>query len=568
MSSWLYETIGLHFIRPWAWLLLIPLIILFFWQVTHRSYHSNWSDLIDQHLLQWILPNSENRTRKRISHSLLLAFWLLLVFALSGPSWQKIPQPIYSNNDANVIVLDLSSSMDANDIEPTRLARSKFKLYDLLEKIAEGNTALIVYAGDAFILSPLTSDERTIENLIRPLQTELMPIKGSQPQLGIAKAIELLQNAEQVNGNIIWVTDGAEAHQLDDIESLLDKHQYRLKILATGTEQGAPITMAAGRFLKDSQGNIVVPKLNYAELAQFSDQVGATLTAISADSHDIEVLSQSNLSPLEGRYQKEDIFADSWHDSGYWLLILLIPIVLYSFRNKNILAVLLVSCFVTMTPYQSAEAQVTDKLFLNKDQQGQKHYKNGDLESAEKNFQDPNWKAMAAYKNGNYQAAAGYLSQATNADELYNLGNALAMAGQYQEAINAYQAAIDLQADHADAIYNKKVIEDLLEQEQQDSQSEQEQQEQQQQQEQEQQEQQEQEQQQQEQESQQQESEQQEQEKQTQEQQLKEMSEQEKQQELEQWLKKISDDPGRLIRNKMKLEYNRRGYRSQPSKTW
>ncbi len=568
MSNWIYEVLGVHFIRPWAWLLLIPVAALFFWQVSHKNYQSNWSNLIDQHLLKWILPNSENNTRKKISNSLLLSFWLLLVLALTGPSWQQLPQPIYSNNDANVIVLDLSSSMDAHDIEPNRLSRAKFKLYDLLERIAEGNTALIVYAGDAFILSPLTSDEKTIENLIRPLQTELMPIKGSQPQLGINKAIELLQNAEQVRGNIIWVTDGAEPHQLNEIESQLNNHQYHLKILAAGTEQGAPIKMAAGRFLKDSQGNIVVPKLNYAELAQFSDKVGASLTAISADGSDIEILSQTILNPLESNFQKEDIFADSWNDSGYWLVIVLIPIVLYSFKNKNILALLLVTCFASIAPFQAVEASVSDKLFLNKDQQGQKHYKNGDLQSAEKHFRDQNWKAIAAYRNGNYDAASSYLSQAESADEHYNLGNSLAMAGQYQAAINAYQEAIDINAAHQDAIYNKKVIEELLEQEQQESQSEQEQQEQQQQQEQEQQEQQEQDQQQQEQESQQQDSEQQEQEKKTQEQQMKEMSEQEKQQELEQWLKKISDDPGRLIRNKMKLEYNRRGYRSQPSKTW
>lgn len=568
MADWVLTNFGLHFIRPWAWLLLIPVILLFIWQTSSKNYHSNWSNLVDQHLLQWILPNSENKQRKTFRNLLLLLFWLLSVVALSGPSWERLPQPIYSTTDANVIVLDLSSSMDAKDLSPSRLGLAKFKLYDLLEKINEGNTALIVYAGDAFILSPLTSDERTIENLIRPLQTELMPIKGSQPQTGIAKAIELLTNANQTNGNIIWVTDGAENHQLDTIEDLLSNHNFKLKILAAGTDEGAPIQMSNGRFLKDSSGNIVVPKLNYSQLVEFADKEKATLTAITSDNQDIDLLTQKTLNQLDENYQKEDMFADSWHDSGYWLILVLIPIMLYSFRNKNILAAFLISFFVYSAPYNSAQAKVTDKIFLNKNQQGSKHYRNGNMQDAENTFIDKNWKAISAYKNGNYSGAANYLAEAETADELYNLGNSLAMEGKYQQAIDSYTKAIDLKANHDDAIFNKKVIEDLLEQQQQENSSDQEQQEQQQQQEQDQEEQQEQSEQEQEQESEQQQSDEQEEQKKTQEQQLQKMSEQEKEQELEQWLKQISDDPGRLIRNKMKLEYNRRGYRSQPSKTW
>ncbi len=568
MTDWLFNTFGIYFIRPWAWLLLIPVVLLFIWQTSKKNYQSSWSNLIDDHLLQWILPNTDDKQKKPLRNFLLLAFWLLVVTALSGPSWNKLPQPIYSSNDANVLVLDLSSSMDAQDIAPSRLARAKFKLYDLLQQVAEGNSALIVYAGDAFILSPLTSDEKTIENLIRPLETELMPIKGSQPQRGIEKAIELLENANQVTGNIIWVTDGAETSQLETISNLISNTNFQLKILAAGTDEGAPIKMPGGRFLKDSSGNIVVPKLNYSQLAEFANSNTAILTAITADNTDISILSANNLSPLDNNYQKEDIFADNWHDSGYWLILLMLPIVIYSFKNKNVLAVLLLSVAL-YSPYQSTQASVTDKLFLNKDQQALKQYKQGEFSEAESKFKDQHWKAIAAYKNGDYAAASNYLSQAQSADELYNLGNALALAGDYQTAIDSYQKAIDLDNEHQDAIFNKKVIEDLLQQQEQENPSEQEQ-EQEQQQEQNEQEQQEQQDQQnqQQQDSQQQNEEQEEQQEKSPEQQLKELSEQEKQQELEQWLKKISDDPGRLIRNKMKLEYNRRGYRSQPSKTW
>ncbi len=567
MAELLSNITDIHFIRPWAWLLLIPAFLIFIWQTKSNNYQSNWANLIDQHLLQWILPNSENSLRRTLGNNILFLFWILIVAAISGPSWQRLPQPIYSTTDSNIIVLDLSSSMDANDVTPSRLTRAKYKLYDLLEKQSEGNTALIVYAGDAFILSPLTSDQRTIENLIRPLETNLMPILGSQPQLGVKKAIELLRNANQNTGNIIWVTDGAEPDQLDSIAVAIDGSQFALKILAVGTEQGAPIKKASGNFLKDSQGNIVIPKLNYAQLAQFADNNNATLTPTTPDNKDIELIIQSRSNPLNSEYQKEDIFADSWHDSGYWLILLLIPLMLYAFKHKNIVALFIVS-FVSLTsPFSTLEASVTDKLFLNKNQQGQKHYNQGNLEQAENTFKNNHWKAIAAYKNGNYSAASGYLSNAQTDQELYNLANSLALAGEYQAAIESYEKAIELNPQHEDAIYNKNIIEDLLDQQQEDqNESDQEEQNKEQQESQEQQEQQESAQEQEE--SDQSPSDKEQQEQKSQEQQLKELSEQEKQQELEQWLKKISDDPGRLLRNKMKLEYNRRGYRSQPSKTW
>ncbi|WP_251359245.1 VWA domain-containing protein [Kangiella sp. TOML190] len=569
MFEWINSITQVHFIRPWAWLLLLPAILLFIWQQQSSSRQTNWANLIDEHLLAWIMPHTENKSFNKLRNSLLFIFWLLAVMAISGPSWQKLPQPIYSSEQANVIVLDLSTSMDADDIKPTRLQRAKFKLTDLLDKTQEGNSALVVYAGDAFTLSPLTSDEKTIENLIGPLATDLMPIKGSQPQKGIQKAIELLNNAEQVSGNIFWITDGAEANQLATIAEDLAATNFQLKILAVGTEEGAPIRMAGGRFLKDRSGNIVVPKLNYAQLAQFANQHAVSLTALSSDNQDIEVLTRSYRNPLDKDFQKEDIFADRWHDSGYWLVLLLLPIALFSFKHKNIVASLLVSAVLFITPNSGVSASVADKLFLNKDQQAKKHFNSGEYDKAKQTFENSDWKAISAYREGDYATAISSYNHAETANQHYNMGNALALNEQYQEAIDAYNTALELDKNHADAKYNKKIIEDLLEQQQeQQNQNEQDQQDQEKQQEQQDKQNQQEQNQDSEQEQQQQEQQQEQQDKKTEQEKQQEMSEEEKDQALEQLLKRISDDPGRLIRNKMKLEYNRRGYRSQPSKTW
>lgn len=349
--------------------------------------------------------------------------WILLVIALSGPSWKKLPQPVFSNLASRVIVLDLSSSMDAQDVKPSRLARAKFKLTDILKAIKDGQTGFVVYAGDGFILSPLTSDTDTIDNMVEVLSTNLMPLVGSKPDKGIEKAIELLDNGAAGEGDIIWITDGGDEKELSQIKSLLSKTSYDLNILAIGTAEGAPIPMSNGSgFVKDNKGNIVIPKLNYNELANFADDIGATLTPMTAGNQDIELLLQRPQLTVDERLEKQDIMADSWEDAGFWLLFLALPILLLGFKHRSMFAIVLVISFGSFTSTQ-AQANPLESLFLNKDQQAKKLLNEQQYEEAYKRFEDPEWKAVAAYRNGDYQAAENNFNngqQLSPADKLYN----------------------------------------------------------------------------------------------------------------------------------------------------
>lgn len=584
MSEFLNNIHQLHFIRPWAWLLLLPAIGLFLLNFKNRHGQSGWNQLIDQHLLKWLLPNSENPTAKKWLNLSLFTFWLLAIAALSGPSWQQLPQPTFSSNNARIVVLDLSLSMDATDLKPSRLHRAKFKLTDLLEQIKDGQTGFVAYAGDAFTLSPLTTDSETISNLLEPLNSSLMPIKGSQPQLGIDKAIELLVNAGQKRGEIIWFTDGADPSQLKKIEQALSKHKYQLKILTLGTTTGAPIKQAGSGFLKDKEGNIVIPRLNYAELASFAERVNATITPLASDNSDIELLLEANLSLLDNEFIEQDLFTDSWQDSGFWLIILLLPIALYGFKNPNIMAALLLVCLTSIASTPTAKADILDELFLNENQKGKKQLKNKEYDKAYNHFQDPSWKSVAAYKNEDYQSAVDILSAPKTAVDYYNKANALTRAGEYDEALKSYEEAIELDPDFEDAKANHQIAQKLKEQqeqqsedgeqsdeeqegEQQDNQSESENQE----------SQDSEQQSDSEQEAESKEEQQQPEEQNKQQQEQKELTpeemqaqyqEQEKDQELEQWLKRISDDPGRLLREKMQREYRRRGHKQHTDKKW
>ena len=577
-----------HFIRPWALLLIIPAAILYWFYRKQSHAQEGWAAIIDPHLLSWIMPRSDNAKGLKHLPMMLLIFWIVASIALAGPTWKKTPQPVFSSKATQVILLDLSLSMDADDIKPSRLERAKFKIKDYLKLHHEGLTGLVVYAGDGFILSPLTTDKDTIENLLGAVSTKIMPLLGSRPEAGFEHAIDLLDNTGLAQGKILWFTDGADKESLDQVTDLLDGTPYQLNILALGTEDGAPIKLSDEEgFLKDRNGNIVIPQLDYALMTSFAEEVGAVLTPVTVDNEDVQLMAQAS-SIHTADSAKDNTFADDWFDLGYWLIILLLPIVLLSFKHRSLLGCLCIMMFAGLTtPSVQANEASTDseigtvqKLFLNKDQQGKKLLDQGNSTEAYNQFQDPRWKATAAYRMGSYKAAQSLLDKipddALSAEDYYNQGNALALDGQYEPAIAAYEKALTMRPSHEDAQYNKDIIEQLKqEQEQQKQQDQNQEGESENQQDQEQQSQQES-QQDSQQDSSDEQSESQEQQQQEQQQQPEptpeqleeQFKEEEKDQEMEQWLKRLSDDPGGLLRRKMYREYQRRGHKQHVEENW
>lgn len=579
MFDFLSDINQLHFIRPWAWLLLIPVIVLWWLYRTRGQQASGWAKLIDQHLLSWLMPKSQLGHSIKWQKNLLLAFWILATIALSGPSWKQLPQPVFSNLAARVIVLDLSASMDAQDVKPSRLARAKFKLSDILKAIDDGQTGLVVYAGDGFALSPLTTDTDTIDNMVGVLATNLMPLVGTLPSKGIEKAIELLDNGAAGAGDIIWITDGASSRELSKIKELIGNTAYNLNILAIGTADGAPIPMPnSSGFMKDNNGNIVIPKLNYDELASFADETDATLSPMTAGNDDIELLLKQEQLSIDEKLEKQDIMADSWQDAGFWILFLALPILLLGFKHRSMFAIIFVMS-IGLVSSPKLQANPLEKMFLNKNQQAKKLLNEEQFEEAYETFEDPQWKAIAAYRNGEYKTAKNYFEdgeQLKPADQIYNRANAQALTGDLEAALESYNQALALDASHNDAQYNKKIVEDLLKQQKKQQQEQSQQQKDSSESEQKQNEQQ-QESEQQDESSQSDDSSDQQQESNAQQQQKPELTEEElqqqfkeeeKDQELEQWLKRLPDDPGGLLRRKMYQEYRKRGHQQHVDETW
>ncbi len=134
-----------------------------------------------------------------------MSIWVLSIIALAGPAWQQIPSPVQEREDAMVIVQDLSLSMYSTDLNPSRLIRAQRKLIDTLNsRKEEGQTALVVYAGSAHTVTPLTDDIATISNMISALDPNIMPLLGSKPEEGIRLAVELLENAQLNEAKLCW----------------------------------------------------------------------------------------------------------------------------------------------------------------------------------------------------------------------------------------------------------------------------------------------------------------------------------------------------------------------------
>ncbi len=556
MSPWLGD---FHFLRP-AWLALIPVCLAVVWLLRRpRGNLSQWRRWCDPPLLAYLTFGDGGRHR-RWPLVLLSLCWLLAILSLAGPVWEQRPQPLYRSEAARVIVFDLSRSMLATDLKPNRLTQARFKLADLLDATAEGQVALVAYAGEAFVVSPLTQDARTIKAMLGALEPSVMPVQGSDLGEALQLALVLLQRVAAVAGDVILFTDSPGVGAAEAV-ARLRAAGHRLSVIGIGTPEGAPIPDARGGFVKAADGSIAVPRLDEPALAALAAQGGGSYFRLRADARDVRLLTEAR--PAVDRSTGEALSQESlqWYERGPWLVVLLLPLAAAAFRRGWLGCVALLA----LMPPESQALPSWDDLWRTPDQQAAAALEAGDPATAAQRARDPMLRGEALYRQGDYAAAQQAFARSQGADSHYNRGNALARQQRYQQAIEAYDEALSLEPDMEDAAYNKKLIEDLLKQQQQQEQqrqqpqdgdgTEQEQSESQ------------------ESESSESESEQQQaQEGAPEDQQQEQQQERQKpapaeaeeldaeqRQALEQWLRRIPDDPGGLLRRKFLLEYQRRG---------
>lgn len=452
-----------HFLRP-LWLLAIPLVWWLVFRLLGKWWSTaNWEKIVEPHLLQFLATTPATQKTSLLPWIMCFTGTLLLL-ALAGPVREKVPQPLLQKSQARVLVLDLSFSMLATDIKPTRIDRARFKLEDLLKRFVEGDTALIAYAGEAFVISPLTHDPATIAALLPGLRPNIMPVPGSRAEHAFSLAANLLSRSKSGSGHIIWITDGIEGQDFAALENTVGRN--RLSILAVGTESGSPVALSEGGFLKDKNGAIVIPKLNSQPLEKLAGIKQGSFTVLSIDDRDVEGIIEAETTATDFIEDEQLRSSDKWNEEGPWLLLLALPLAASLFRRGLLFSWSLLVLFGISSLPNSAQAFGWDDLWLRTDQQAEKLFQEGAEKDAAQLFENPEWKGTAAYRTGDYEKAIKEFSRKDGPLANFNRGNSLAFAGRLEEALAAYEKVLAENPKHEDAQFNHDLIEKILQEQQ------------------------------------------------------------------------------------------------------
>ncbi|HCH1686097.1 TPA: VWA domain-containing protein, partial [Vibrio parahaemolyticus] len=443
------------FLNPY-WLLgliTIPFVLLI-----NQKFRAKKSALIAPHLAKMLGKTIQSKPYFTIWG---LA-WAIACVALAGPSWQSNTRPSFELSQNRMLVLDMSRSMYASDIKPNRLTQTRYKALDLLPKWKEGATGLIAYAGDAYSLSPLTTDASTLAGIIENLSPELMPFQGSNLPAAIELALSQFSQAGANQGDIVVLADDLDDSELARSLNLVKGKNIRVSVLAIGTANGAPIALPDGSLLKTTQGSTVVAKTHLKNLQTLANKTGGMFVPIQHNNRDVDSIAAytNNTGNNLAAKQNQEVKTDSRLNGGFWLLPLLLLPTVFLFRRGVIWVFFAALLPMTWTPGAQANP------FLNADQQAANLYKQGEYEQAKNLFTDPSWQGAASYQTGDYEAAIKAFSNDPSQTGRYNLANALAQNGQLEEADKQYKKLLKENPDFEAAKKNLSVVEEKLKQQQ------------------------------------------------------------------------------------------------------
>lgn len=451
------------------WLLIIPAaFVLILWLQKRSADAQDWSEVCDPEILPLLKQQGAQKLKRNWLPWSLFAAVILLAVAATQPVWQKQPQPVFKQSDALVLALDLSASMNATDLKPSRLQRANFKIKDLLKKLPDTEIALIVYAGDAFAVTPLTEDSDTILAALPAMTPDIMPVQGSRADRALVLADQMLAQANIQGGNILLVSDEVSPAQVAADASRIRNQGRKISILAVGTAEGGPVPTEYG-FLRDQQGNEVIASMNIGLMTEAAGLGGGQAQLIRVDDLDIDYLI-AGLKSGENAAVNADKDIERWVAEGPWFILLALPFLLPLFRRGLFNLTLPIVVIASAGVSQPAHADWWQGLWKTQNQQAAEIYQQGDKSAAAELFTDPRWKQLSHYENGDYQQALDSLPEPQTVNDFYNHANSLAKLGQLEKALEAYDKALAERPDFDDALHNRKLVEELLKQQEQQQQ--------------------------------------------------------------------------------------------------
>lgn len=329
---------GFQFARPeWLFALLglIPVLAWLVFSVVRpgkRPIHR----YADKHLLPHLTGVREldvNERWTRFSRWSLL--WVLLVLALAGPRWGFTDIEAFSPVNELVILMDISRSMNVADVAPSRLARARQEVQDLVQLNRSLRIGLIAFASVPLVISPITEDRQSLLNALPAVTTDLANLKGSRLEAALERAKQLLGGGES-GRSILLISDGDfDAPGLTDKIGALSNQGITLQVLGIGTRGGGPIPTRSGQsdLMRDRGGQIIESSLNEPLLQRLAKAGGGRYLLADFrddDSRAILELAGSNAGRPTPTQEKTRI----WNEPFYWLLLPMMLLLLPRFRRR------------------------------------------------------------------------------------------------------------------------------------------------------------------------------------------------------------------------------------------
>jgi Ca-activated chloride channel homolog len=312
----------LHFLHP-AWLLALPpLWLLTAWLARSNSNDGNWSRIVDSDLLPLLRVSEGLRTRS-IWPMLVGSVWTLAVVALAGPAWNRVKSPAFRAPASWVLVLDLSPSMSATDVSPSRIARARYAAADILAAAHDAHVGLVVFAGEAHTVAPLTSDVATAQVLLKPLAPGLMPESGDRLAPALEESERLLSAGGYTrHGQVVVLSDGIT----DPVEALRVAQELReqgstVDIVGVGTTTGAPEPDGKGDFVRTVSGQPQITRLKAEELERIAAAGGGEFVRATGVSRLVSALEAQQSRNLDAdKSESPQTRLATWQNEGVWLL--------------------------------------------------------------------------------------------------------------------------------------------------------------------------------------------------------------------------------------------------------
>lgn len=450
-----------HFLRPW-WLLGVVFAVGLLLVATRQNdIRARWKGMIAPHLLDHLLISGSEASRFQPYH-LAVVLAIIGSIAVAGPTWEREKPPFVADTAPLVIAVDLSPTMDAIDITPSRLGRAKLKIHDIIALRKGARTALVAYSGSAHLVLPLTEDASLVATYADALETRIMPVAGRSIGTAVDFADNLL-SAEEASGTILLMTDAVDSGAITALNR--GDRPNGVIVLGIGTPEGGPVKAPDGSFVSDSSGARLFPKLDVDAFNRLKSQTDADVATVSTDDRDVKWIAER----IQTHFEQQIADGNArWKDMGWWLMILLVPLTAFFFRRGWVIrwTGILLAAHVILQPDPAAAAdRAFIDAFLTQDQQGRRAFEQGDFEAAATHFQDPMWLGAAHYRAGKYADAVDAFARVQSPESDYNQGNALVYLKKYGDAIAAYKRALDKRKDWKEAEANLAIAETLAKKE-------------------------------------------------------------------------------------------------------